>query len=219
MTYQTDPNTRRLATRCCICGKALRDAKSVEMGIGPTCRSRHGFADVYAALTERQRKNVNKLIHAAGVACEQDDIETILKLADKIEKRGFDQVADKVRNRFVTLRIHRASVEEFGWESGRGEFSLGRDHNVVQVWTPYSPEFNECRRRDRLRGRPCRVVTDHGKFHWEFKVGDGVLLMRVLAQVFPARKMFTDKGVQTICTVAEFNSKFGGKAGVPVIPV
>mgnify|MGYP003644810763 CR=1 FL=1 len=218
MSYKSDPNTKRLATRCCICNTALRDAKSVEMGIGPTCRKKYGFAAVYATLTERQRKNVNKLIHQAGVACEADDIATILKLADRIEKRGFDMVATKVRTRFITLRIHRATVEEFGWDRERSrEYSLGRDHNVVQVWTPWNPDFNDNRKKCRLRGRPCKVVTDFGKFHWEFKVTDGVELMRVLTLTFPGKPMFTDKGVKAVCTVEEFN-KIHAVDGVRPIP-
>lgn len=30
-----------LATHCCVCGRDLRDAKSVELGIGPVCRRRY----------------------------------------------------------------------------------------------------------------------------------------------------------------------------------
>lgn len=218
MSYKSDPNTNRLATRCCICNTSLRDAKSVEMGIGPTCRKKYGFASVYAALTERQRKNVNRLIHQAGIACEADDIAEVLKLADKINKRGFTMVADKVRNRFITLRIHRAEVEEFGWNREDGEFSMNRNHAVVQVWTPYSPDFNDNRRNCRLRGRPCKVVTEHGKFHWEFKQQDGVELMRVLTLTFPGKPMFTDKGIGYVCTVEEFNNRFA-KAGSGVRPI
>jgi len=41
-----DKATWLLATHCCICSTPLRDAKSVEMGIGPICRKRYAKADV-----------------------------------------------------------------------------------------------------------------------------------------------------------------------------
>ena len=216
MSHLTNPNTKRLATDCCICGIALCDSKSVELGIGPTCRKNTGFNATYKALTDRQRKNVNKLIHAAGVACEAGEIDEVLALADKIEKRGFDQVANAVRNRFVSIRLHRATVEEFGWTSERGEFSLGKQHDVVRLWTPYSPAFNSARRVNRLRGRPCKVKTDHGKFHWEIKVEHSVLLLRVLATVFPGKPYICDKGVLKVPTAKEFNEKFVGGHIAPI---
>ena len=214
MTHLADPNTRRLATACCACGRALRDAVSVETGIGPVCRKKHGFGTAYAALTPRQRKAVNKLIHAAGVACEDGDVAEILKLAAKVEKRGFTGVADKIRARYIKIRTKRASVAEYGWTPSRGEFPLGNTHLVLQVWTPYSPEFNAIRKAERVRARPVRQKTEHGKFHWEFKVEHGVDLMRVLAQAFPGQGMLTDKGPATIPTVAEFNATYGAKTGV-----
>ena len=33
-----------VATDCACCGQALQDAVSVELGIGPVCRKKHGFA-------------------------------------------------------------------------------------------------------------------------------------------------------------------------------
>src|SRR5581483_4774717 len=34
-----------IATKCAVCGRALTDAVSQELGIGPTCRKRWGFTD------------------------------------------------------------------------------------------------------------------------------------------------------------------------------
>lgn len=34
-TYENAPATKMLATNCVVCGRALVDAVSVEMGIGP----------------------------------------------------------------------------------------------------------------------------------------------------------------------------------------
>lgn len=43
MSYEAAPATRMLATHCAACARPLVDAKSVETGMGPDCRKRHGF--------------------------------------------------------------------------------------------------------------------------------------------------------------------------------
>lgn len=43
--YENAPSTVLLATHCCACGRALRDAVSVEAGMGPDCREKHGYDD------------------------------------------------------------------------------------------------------------------------------------------------------------------------------
>lgn len=45
MGYENAPATKLLATHCCCCARPLVDAKSVELGIGPECRKRHGFTE------------------------------------------------------------------------------------------------------------------------------------------------------------------------------
>ena len=45
MTYENAQSTILLATHCCACGRALRDAVSVEAGMGPDCRANHGYND------------------------------------------------------------------------------------------------------------------------------------------------------------------------------
>ena len=207
--YENNKNTKRLATDCCVCGRALRDSKSVETGIGPICRKKYGFDARYSKLTPAQQAAVNSMIHKAGVACEAGDIKLVLELADEIEKNGFDFVATRVRTRFVKIRIMRVeNVDEYGWTPRRGEFPTGKKHNVVRVWTPFSPEFNGNRRDNRLRGRPCKEQTEYGKFHWEFKVEHSPLLMRVLAMTFPGSPYLCDKGVFNIPTAEELNKTF-----------
>lgn len=45
MSYENAPATILLATHCACCGRPLVDAASVETGIGPDCRKRHGFVE------------------------------------------------------------------------------------------------------------------------------------------------------------------------------
>ena len=43
MSYENAPATQLLATHCCCCARPLVDAKSVELGVGPDCRKKHGY--------------------------------------------------------------------------------------------------------------------------------------------------------------------------------
>lgn len=43
-TYEIAPSTILLATHCALCGRPLRDADSVERGVGPDCAEKHGYA-------------------------------------------------------------------------------------------------------------------------------------------------------------------------------
>jgi uncharacterized protein DUF6011 len=42
MGYEDSPGVDLVATNCALCGRPLLDADSVECGMGPTCRARHG---------------------------------------------------------------------------------------------------------------------------------------------------------------------------------
>ena len=195
---QSKENIRRLDTRCCACGRSLNDPKSVQLGIGPICRKNLEFGGIYMGLTTKKKSEAKRLIMMAGEACDAGDVGAVFEKAGRVESFGFTKVAEKIRARFVTVRIQRWTVEEFGWSRDKGEFSLGRMHQVFRVWTPYGSGFNEARRRHRLRGRPCREVTPHGKFHWEFKVADQSALMGALVSAFPGHAMITDKGISRI---------------------
>ena len=195
---QSRENTRRLDTRCCACGRSLNDPKSIQLGIGPVCRKGLEFSGIYSGLSTKRKGEAKRLIMLAGEACDLGDVGAVFEIAGRVESFGFTKVAEKIRARFVTVRIQRWEVEEFGWSKDRGEFSLDRMHQVFRVWTPYGSGFNDARRMHRLRGRPCRELTEYGKFHWEFKVSDQSALMGVLVSAFPGCAMITDKGISRI---------------------
>jgi len=43
--YINAPATKLLATHCACCGRLLVDSKSVECGVGPECRKKHGYGE------------------------------------------------------------------------------------------------------------------------------------------------------------------------------
>lgn len=201
MAKTTNPNTKRLATNCCVCGTPLSDSKSVELGIGPTCRKNNTFAKAYKALTSRQQKAVNKLIHEAGVVCEASypDPDALLVICKKIEKKGFTDVAEAVRERFSLVRFAFAEgVPKYRWDwRAREEVDTNETHDVLRVWTPYSPKFNRLRRERNLRGRPVNVPKSEGKpksFYWEFPKSASREVYKLITDVFKGRLGHGSKG-------------------------
>ena len=96
MAYQDSTACKLLATQCVICGRALVDARSVELGVGPECRK-----GVDGGIDDGTRTVVNKLLFAASLAATRGAIEDVLEAADEIDKLGLNEVAGKVRRRFV----------------------------------------------------------------------------------------------------------------------
>lgn len=116
--YENAPSTRMLATHCCVCGRPLRDAFSVEIGMGPTCRKTHGYDEEVLLLGEEARKAANKIIHqiaavrddererAAGISALR--LLGFRKLPGRIEYRGQDAPAPEP----VAMRL---SSRGTGW--------------------------------------------------------------------------------------------------------
>lgn len=99
MGYEDAKATKLLATNCICCGRPLVDAKSVEIGIGPDCRAKHGFDQ---ECSEESRRAANVLVHAASLAT---DAFTILTICEDLSKLGFAKLAAKVRDQFTQVTI------------------------------------------------------------------------------------------------------------------
>lgn len=113
MSYENLASTKLLARQCCVCGRALRDAASAELGIGPDCREKHGY-DV--AVNENNRALANKLIFL---------------VADK--QRGIDVVeaVRQLRNLGFTVLAERIATRLFG-------ILVTEENGVYRVKTPYT---------------------------------------------------------------------------------
>jgi hypothetical protein len=120
MGYENATTTKLLCTHCVACGRALVDAVSVEMGIGPECRN-HFNADI----SEEVRTAANKLVFAASIAAVAGKIDEVRKIAEELATMGLDELAEKVGRRFVNANKNAAdiSIEESG--------------NMMLVRTPY----------------------------------------------------------------------------------
>lgn len=73
-TYENAPATALVATRCCACGRALLDAASVEIGMGPVCRERAGLD---GAGTGADWERVTGLLRGTGIELETADARRV----------------------------------------------------------------------------------------------------------------------------------------------
>ena len=144
--YENAPSTALLATNCLACNRPLRDAASVEAGIGPICREKYG----YDSIAEDVRIKANALIHEA--ARKGTPNARVLEIADLLEDMGASVLADKVRTRFYRRcfrrKVVRIEKDEFffgGWASRRASLTLVSErekYGMVEpgslfVYTPY----------------------------------------------------------------------------------
>jgi hypothetical protein len=121
MSYEDAPATAMLATHCAVCGRPLVDAASVEAGIGPDCRRKHGYGEQIAP---EARAEANRLVH--GIAVERHartpDAAKIVKAIADVHALGLVALARVLADRLATVKID-------GCDDGRYE-----------VRTPYSED-------------------------------------------------------------------------------
>lgn len=91
MGYEHAPATQMLATDCIMCGRPLVDAVSIEAGIGPVCRQKHGYS---SGVTEEHRCEANKLIHA--IASDRR-AKSVVSWIGAIENMGMRELAFALR--------------------------------------------------------------------------------------------------------------------------
>jgi hypothetical protein len=133
--YTMAPATTLLATSCACCSKPLLDADSVETGVGPECRRKHGYtkaqgiadwAGVIAVLAASDlwsntslvttvqraqsdndaRKASNALVHY--IAAQQTGAD-VLVAVNCVRLLGYTTLADRMVKRLATVRIEVVS--------------------------------------------------------------------------------------------------------------
>lgn len=98
-SYTNSPACKMLATQCACCGADLVDAKSVELGIGPDCRKRHGYDQ---DVPEHLRQAANKLVYE--IACRQKGLE-VFEMVTELTSIGFVKLADRIAHRLAKVVI------------------------------------------------------------------------------------------------------------------
>ncbi len=194
-SYLNDPATAMIAVNCACCSQPLRDAVSVETGMGPVCRAKHGFnkpdSDVelvavaatlasilspedYATMVagvSSAREAANKLVHR--IACRGLGVE-VATLILALAELGFVKLAGIMTKRSAAITITRTET-------------------TVEIVAPYSEAFNELVRKIPTR----RWVKNEGK-----KGGRNVVssaqakaVLAALTKAFPGETVSGPKGL------------------------
>lgn len=95
MSYESSTQCRLLATHCCVCGKALVDSVSVELGIGPDCRNH-----INQGISTDTQKACNVLTYEASIAAQEGNVVKVRQAAEMIRTLGLEVLADKILERF-----------------------------------------------------------------------------------------------------------------------
>lgn len=151
MGYENAPATALVATDCACCGRPLVDAVSVETGIGPVCRAKHGYSDaqapahwgnaavalrahpelqaVISARAPEARDAANAIVHR--IACEQGS-PAVPSMIAAVYSLGFQTLALRIAgNLTAAIRVTRDS------------------NGLLAVKAPFSEAFNMHVRRCR----------------------------------------------------------------------
>lgn len=157
--YEQAPATQMLATQCAACARPLLDAESVEAGMGPDCRRKHGFlgrdddrdaipcwasvatalgqadADELRARAEASAGPMRGIAHAAAnvlvhrIARAQTGPD-VARWTIALAQLGYRRLAQKIGARLHAVRVdHDAATDTF----------------VVRA--PFSEAFNAALRR------------------------------------------------------------------------
>lgn len=112
MSYEDAKATKLLATHCAACSRALVDSISVETGLGPVCRKRHGYNK--KGISEEARSEANKLVYL--VACEQTGIK-VTDATTRLRELGFEKLAARIEKRVVSIKIEELPSGRFAVKS------------------------------------------------------------------------------------------------------
>ena len=196
MSYETAPSTILLATHCVACNRPLRDAESVECGMGPDCRSKNGYEEpqrdpswdrisslaeklpeeALAALRARwgqAREVANLLVHRAACAPRPERTPYVLLL----EALGYEVLA---------LRLAEAAGEVV---------EIRRRENLFAVKTPFNADFVAALKAARIGAR-----WDREQKVWtvpaDARAREG--LWGVVRHYYRGAMLASDKGITTI---------------------
>lgn len=125
-SYESLASTRMLATHCAVCHRDLRDAVSVETGMGPECREKYGC---HLDVAPEARAEANELIYL---------------IADKRKGPSVEQAASRLRELGLTVLAEKLL-------RGMVKIRLERHGDTLRLFTPYDP--TDVERLKRIPGR------------------------------------------------------------------
>lgn len=203
--YEAAPSTLLLATHCACCGRPLRDAPSVERGVGPDCAAKYGYADTqgpanwgrvfeltdgFVAVAELSswggdaRKGANVLTHRIAA---RPDAEEVPALIETIAALGFVKLAERLAERLVEAN-GLAVVEARTAPAGGVYYALTTEHLTGAQFDALLVEVR------RVPGRNFDRATKENRF----PAASRDALWSALRRALPGATLRTAKGESRI---------------------
>lgn len=129
MGYEDSKACKLLATHCACCSKPLVDAESVNTGMGPICRNKHGYADG----PQENRVRANKLVYEIAALQNGDAVAAKVK---ELHELGFTKLANRIVVRLNNIiRIEQQTKEWWVWAPFRSGLNFAWNQEVPgSVW-------------------------------------------------------------------------------------
>lgn len=129
MSYENAPSTQMLATHCAVCARPLRDAKSVEIGVGPDCRKKYGF-DI--EIDPEARTEANKIIHALALhnGGQNPNPAYLPGAIAHVRELGLDHLAEVLADRLAPVKISKLENGRIGVDTPYSEEAVNALRNV-----------------------------------------------------------------------------------------
>lgn len=109
MAYTDAPATKMIYQFCLLCRRPLLDAVSVEIGMGPKCRSKAGI-EVGEWTPNRER--CNQLVYEATQAVLQKEFDKLTPIVEEFRILGFASLAQAVAERYFPISIIEETTDE-----------------------------------------------------------------------------------------------------------
>lgn len=203
--YTASAACQMLATHCACCGKPLVDSDSVETGVGPVCRNKHGYAvptgpadlrgsfraaraleraepelelgpACSAIAGEDTHRAANILTHRAALVQGTAKVYTIAAI---IHALGYHTLAERITTNAGAIRVEPAEHEAFG--------------PCLKVVAPYSPAFNQACKDRKVWSRWSKA--DKARF---VALKSRKALWEALSDAFGGMAVIGSKGIKTL---------------------
>lgn len=175
MGYEDAPATKMIATHCASCARPLLDSVSVEIGMGPDCRRKHGLSGKLApkGIGDNERVKANRIVHQ--IACGLD-AQTLVGALAELREMGFSLLA-------AALEDARVSVSVLGHDAAHLEVRAPFNADALAAWrtVPGSRWNGEIKARTVPATQQARAA-----------------LWALLRRHYPGQLMKTEKGLVQI---------------------
>lgn len=200
MCYENAIATQLMATHCCFCRKPLRDAESVQRGIGPICKGKYAVGEI----TEESLKAGLGVVAVHETTLGSDLVEKIITLRHSGGKDSGRQIANLVIYHASARRAESAFVlrcadvlEAVGYgvaaerlRTNYARIQIILNDGRLDIYTPYSTGYNEaCRDFPSKRSVYDETRTNRAggkKFKcWSIQKDDLDIMLPLLGWFFP----------------------------------